>query len=63
MLLRADYAGNYAKSVCNIDIRDHTQSDQQERAMNVLKWEQAIVSNASTSSYPPLCKFLAQFLK
>ena len=48
-----------AESVCNSNIRDHAQSDQHECAMDLLKREQAIGSNAPTSSYAPITKVLS----
>lgn len=48
-----------AESVRNSNIRDHARSDQHERAMNLLKRERAIASNAPTSSYAPIAQALS----
>ena len=48
-----------AESVHNSNIRDHAWSDQHECAMNLLKRERAIGSNAPTSSYVPIARALS----
>ena len=48
-----------AESVRNSNIRDHAQSDHHECAMNLLKREQTIGSNAPTSLYAPIAKALS----
>ena len=58
---RRNFSGRWiagAESVHSSNIQDHARSDQHEHAMNLIKREQAIVSNAPTSSYAPIAQVL-----
>ena len=49
-----------AESVRNRNIRDHARSDQHIHAINLLKQEQAMASNAPTCSYASIAQALSK---